>query len=163
GKNGTASMDAFYLVSEQNGVKNYDVDFVANSEKQAKTSFEEVYGVVGDDSKLQRLFSRTKEQILYKNTNSKIGFLTANANTKDGCRQGAIVFDEVHQYENYEIISVLIGGLGKVAKPRIIYLTTDGTVRESVIDDLKEKSMRVLTGEEEHNGFFPFIFKMDNL
>src|SRR5699024_6322526 len=36
-------------------------------------------------------------------------------------------------------------------------------VRESVIDDLKEKSMRVLTGEEEHNGFFPFIFKMDNL
>lgn len=163
GKNGTASMDSVYLVSEHNGVKKYDVDFVANSEKQAKTSFEEVYGVIGDDPKLQRLFNRTKEQILYKNTNSKIGFLTANANTKDGGRQGAIVFDEVHQYENYEIISVLIGGLGKVDKPRIVYLTTDGTVREAVIDDLKEKSMRVLTGEEDHNGFFPFIFKMDNL
>lgn len=163
GKNGTASMDGFYMVSEQNGIRNYHVDFVANSEKQAKTSFDEVLDLVRNDKKLDRLFKSTEEIIRYNKTNSKIGYLTANANTKDGGRQGAIVFDEVHQYENYDIISVLIGGLGKVKKPRIIYLTTDGTVRESVIDDLKEKSMRILTGEENHNGFFPFIFKMDNL
>lgn len=164
GKNGIAAMDAFYL-STSIGEDKYHVDFVANSEKQAKTSFEEVHDLIGGNDKLQRLFHRTKEQILYKNTNSKIGFLTANANTKDGGRQGAIVFDEVHQYEDYEIISVLIGGLGKGEEVpgRVIYLTTDGTIREAVIDDLKEKSMRVLTGEEEHNGFFPFIFKMDNL
>lgn len=163
GKNGTASMDGFYLLSEKNGVQNYDVDFVANSEEQAKTSFEEVYNLIEGNSKLSRVFDRTKEKIRYKKTKSTLGFLTANAKTKDGGRQGAIVFDEVHQYSDYEIVSVLLGGLGKVDKPRIIYLTTDGTVRESVIDDLKERSMRVLTGEEAHNGFFPFIFKMDNI
>lgn len=163
GKNGTASMDAFYLVSEKNGVRKYDVDFVANSEKQAKTSFDEIYDIIDNNKKLQRLFDYNKTEINYKNTNSNIGFLTANAKTKDGGRQGAIVFDEVHQYEDYEIISVLLGGLGKVKKPRIIYLTTDGTIREAVIDDLKEKSIRVLKGEEPHNGFFPFIFKMDTI
>jgi len=82
---------------------------------------------------------------------------------QDGGRPGAVIFDEVHQYENYDIITVLTGGLGKVDKPRTIYLTTDGYVRDSVIDDLKEKSIAVLTGEEDHNGFFPFIFKMDNI
>ena len=163
GKNGTASMDGFYLASEKNGIRNYHVDFVANSEKQAKTSFDEIYDVIAQNDKLKRLFRTTMLEIKYNRTNSKIGYLTANADTKDGGRQGAIVFDEVHQYENYDIISVLIGGLGKVEKPRIIYLTTDGTVREAVIDDLKEKSMRILTGEEAHNGFFPFIFKMDNI
>lgn len=164
GKNGTASMDSWYLVSEYNGVKNYDVNFVATSEKQAKTSPEEVREILEDNEKLyKKLFYWNKEEILYKKTNSKIKFLTANAKTKDGGRPGAVIFDEVHQYENYAIINVLTGGLGKVSKPRIIYLTTDGLVRESVIDDLKEKSIRVLKGEEAHNGFFPFIFKMDNI
>lgn len=163
GKNGTASADAFYLVSEKNGIRNYNVDFVANSERQALTSFNEDYDVIDNNSKLRRLFDYNKTQITYEKTNSTIGFLTANAKTKDGGRQGCIIFDEVHQYENYNIISVLIGGLGKVAKPRIIYLTTDGTIRESVIDDLKAKSLRILNGEEEHNGFFPFIFKLDSI
>lgn len=163
GKNGTASADAFYLVSEKNGIRNYNVDFVANSERQALTSFNEDYDVIDSNSKLRRLFDYNKTQITYEKTNSTIGFLTANAKTKDGGRQGCIIFDEVHQYENYNIISVLIGGLGKVAKPRIIYLTTDGTVRESVIDDLKAKSLRILNGEEYHNGFFPFIFKLDSI
>lgn len=163
GKNGTASMDAFYLVSEFNGVRNYHVDFVANSEKQAKTSFEEVYDVIEQSRALQKKFSRTKQEITYNHTNSIIGYLTANANTKDGGRQGAIVFDEVHQYEDYDIISVLLGGLGKVGKPRIIYLTTDGMVREAVIDDLKDRAEKVLSGEMPHNGFFPFIFKMDTI
>nr|DAX28071.1 MAG TPA: Large Terminase [Caudoviricetes sp.] len=163
GKNGTASADAFYLVSEKNGIRNYNVDFVANSERQALTSFNEDYDVIDSNSKLRRLFDYNKTQITYEKTNSTIGFLTANAKTKDGGRQGCIIFDEVHQYENYNIISVLIGGLGKVAKPRIIYLTTDGTIRESVIDDLKAKSLRILNGEEDHNGFFPFIFKLDSI
>lgn len=164
GKNGTASMDSFYLTTSI-GERKYNVDFVANSESQAKTSFEEVYDIVDDDQKLQRLFNYTKEKITFKKTKSSIGFLTANAKTKDGGRQGAIIFDEVHQYENYDIISVLVGGLGKGENVpgRIIYLTTDGIVREAVIDDLKEKSLRILNGEEEHNGFLPIIFKMDNI
>lgn len=112
GKNGTASADAFYLVSEKNGIRNYNVDFVANSERQALTSFNEDYDVIDSNSKLRRLFDYNKTQITYEKTNSTIGFLTANAKTKDGGRQGCIIFDEVHQYENYNIISVLIGGLG---------------------------------------------------
>lgn len=164
GKNGIASMDSWYLTSNYNDVKNYDVNIVATSEEQAKTSFNEVYDVLENNKNYYRkLFYWNKTEITYLRTNATIKFLTANAKTKDGGRPGAVIFDETHQYENYDIINVLTGGLGKVRKPRIIYLTTDGTVRDSVIDDLKEKSIQVLTGEEPHNGFFPFIFKMDNI
>lgn len=164
GKNGTASMDSFFLVSEFNGIRKYDVNFVATSEDQARTSPDEIRDVLENNPKLyKKLFYWNKVDIKYKKTASNIKYLTANAKTKDGGRPGAVIFDEVHQYENYDIINVLTGGLGKVAKPRIIYLTTDGYVRDSVIDDLKKKSLRVLKGEEDHNGFFPFIFKMDNI
>lgn len=164
GKNGTASMDSFYLVSEYNGIKNYDVNFVATSEDQAKTSPDEVRELLeSNEAFYKQVFYWNKVDIYNKQTRSKIKYLTANAKTKDGGRPGAVIFDEVHQYENYDIINVLTGGLGKVDKPRTIYLTTDGMVRDSVIDDLKEKSIRILEGKEPHNGFFPFIFKMDNI
>lgn len=164
GKNGTASMDAFYLTSDFNGIRNYDVNFVATSEDQAKTSPDEVRDILETNKEFyKKLFYWNKVDIEYKKTASTIKYLTANPKTKDGGRPGAVIFDEVHQYENYDIITVLTGGLGKVDKPRTIYLTTDGYVRDSVIDDLKEKSIAVLTGEEDHNGFFPFIFKMDNI
>lgn len=164
GKNGTASVDAFYLTSDYNGVKNYDVNIVATSEEQAMTSFVEVYNILeSNPAQYKKLFDWNKTEIRYKKTNSKIKFLTANAKTKDGGRPGVVIFDEVHQYVDYSIINVLIGGLGKVDKPRIIYLTTDGFVRDSVMDDLKERTKRVLNGEEEHNGLFPMVFKMDNI
>lgn len=163
GKNGLISCISFYLQSDKHNVKNYNIDIVAMSEEQAQTSFYEVYQVIEDTPILQKLFYRTKEVITYKKTNSKLKFKTSNAKTKDGGRPGAVIFDEVHQYENYDNISVHIGGLGKVDNPRIFYLTTDGVVRESVLDDLKERAKRVLEGEDPHNGFFPFIFKMDNI
>lgn len=164
GKNGTASMDSMYLTSEYNGVRKYDVDVVANSEKQATTSFNEVYDILeSNPKKYKQLYRWNLQKIYNKATQSTLGYLTSNAKTKDGGRQGAIIFDEVHEYQNYDLITVLEGGLGKVAKPRIIYLTTDGSVRDAVIDDLKRESLEILTGETPHNGRFPFIFKMDNI
>lgn len=163
GKNGLISATSFYLQSDKHNVKNYDIDIIATSEKQAKTSFEEVHQVVESSAKLQKLFKTTKEEITYRKTNSTLRFCTSNARTKDGGRPGAVIFDEVHQYDNYDNIGVHIGGLGKVANPRTFYITTDGVVRESVLDDLKERAKRILAGEDPHNGFFPFIFKMDSI
>lgn len=162
GKNGLISCVSFYLQSDKHGIKNYDIDIVATSEDQAKTSFEEVDQVIEDNPKIKKLFDKTKEQITFKKTNSTLRYRTSNAKTKDGGRPGAVIFDEVHAYENYDNISVFIGGLGKVPNPRRFYITTDGDVRESVLDDLMEKSLRILRGEDPHNGFFPFICKMDN-
>lgn len=162
GKNGFISCASFYLQSDKHGIKNYDIDIIATSETQAKTSFEEVYQIIEETPKLQNFFDRTKEQITYKKTNSTLRYRTSNAKTKDGGRPGAVIFDEVHQYENYDNIAVHIGGLGKISNPRRFYITTDGEVRDSVLDDLKEKAKRVLLGEDPHNGFFPFIFKLES-
>ena len=163
GKNGLISCVSFYLQSDKHGIRNYDIDIVATSEKQAKTSFSEVYNLIETNKNLQKLFHRTKEEITYKKTNSTLRYCTSNPRTHDGGRPGAVIFDEVHQYDNYDNLAVHLGGLGKVPNPRRFYITTDGEVRESVLDDLKEKSLRVLRGEDHHNGFFPFICKMDSV
>lgn len=162
GKNGLITCVSFYLKSEKHGIRNYDIDIVATSEKQAETSFKEEYDIIDNNSKLQRLFDYTKEKITYKKTNSTLRYCTSNPKTHDGGRPGAVIFDEVHGYENYANLKVHLGGLGKVRNPRRFYITTDGEIREAVLDDLKEKALRILRGEDPHNGFFPFICKMDS-
>lgn len=163
GKNGLISAIANYLLSNRNGIDGYNVDIVANNEEQAKTSFVDNYKAIKSNIKLSKGFRLTKEEIIFKKTNAKLKFWTSNANTKDGLRPGAIIFDEIHQYENYKILNVFTTALGKVQDPRRFYITTQGYIRDGVLDNLLEKAERILNEEEDHNGLFPFLFKMDSL
>lgn len=163
GKNGLISMIASWFQSKQ-GIKKYHVDIVATSEEQAMTSFMDVYEMVDELPEGKKaLWWYNLEQITFRPTKSRLRFRTSNALTKDGGRPGCVIFDEIHAYQHYDNIKVFTGGLGKVPRPRRIYITTDGEVREGVLDDYKERARRILTGEENHKGFLPIIFKLDTL
>lgn len=163
GKNGLISVLASWFLSKQ-GIDKYHVDIVATSEDQAKTSFGDVHDMIDDlPSRKKALWWANLEQIMFRSTKSVLKYRTSNANTKDGGRPGCVIFDEIHAYQNYDNIKVFTGGLGKVSRPRRIYITTDGEVREGVLDDYKERARRILTGEEKHKGFLPVIFKLDTL
>ncbi|MDF2605909.1 MAG: putative phage terminase, large subunit [Bacillales bacterium] len=162
GKNGYISYNGFYMLSGHHGIQNYDIDIVATSEDQAKTSFEDVYNVLDSRwNKLKNVFYKSKMLIQHRKTKSKLEFNTSNARTKDGKRSGAIVFDEIHEYDNYSNIKVFTSGLGKKKDPRTFYITTDGYVRGGVLDDLKTEAKMVLNKELPHSTLFPFICKLD--
>lgn len=161
GKNGFITSLSHFFISPFHGIKNYNVALVANSEKQAKVSFLEMYSCI-KDNKLDKHFYRTKLEILGRKTNSTFMFNTSNAGTKDGARDGCVIFDEVHQYEDQKIVDVLTSGLGKVKHPRIFYIGTDGFVREQFLDKLKERSKYQLQGDSEDDRLFPFICKIDD-
>jgi phage terminase large subunit-like protein len=161
GKNGLISVITHFLTSSLHGIREYNVSIVANSEEQAKTSFEETYNVIGRSGPLKAMFNRTKEKITCKKTGSILKFRTSNGETKDGLRDGAVVFDEIHQYESNKDVRVHISGLGKKANPREFYIGTDGYVRDGFLDNMKELAVKVLKGEARPNAIFPFICKLD--
>lgn len=165
GKNGYLSFEDFCLITETNGVAYYDIDICANSEEQAKTSFDEIYNIL-ENPKYTKLFKKhfrwNKTEIQNIKTRSKIKYRTNNPKGKDGLRSGKVDFDEPHAYENWENINVFTTGLGKKPHPRRTYVSTNGDVREAVLDQLIEKSEKILHGEIEDNGFLPFICKLDN-
>lgn len=164
GKNGYLSFEDFCLVTETNGVAYYDIDICANSEEQAKTSFDEIYNIL-ENPKWRKLFEKNfrwnKTEIVNKKTLSKIKYRTNNPKGKDGLRSGKVDFDEPHAYENWENINVFTTGLGKKPHPRRTYVSTNGDVREAVLDQLIDKSQKILNGELPDNGFLPFICKLD--
>lgn len=165
GKNGLISVVTHFLISELHGINEYNISIVANSEDQAKTSFEEVYNAIEMDKvetgKLREAFLNQKAKIEGRKTRSVLKYRTSNGNTKDGLRDGAVVFDEIHQYLTNQDVKVHISGLGKRKNPREFYIGTDGYVREGFSDGLLEKARKVLEGEARPNSIFPFICKLD--
>ncbi|WP_142433438.1 terminase TerL endonuclease subunit [Enterococcus mundtii] len=161
GKNGLLSVVLNFLQTEVHGILDYNISIVANSEEQAKTSFEEIYNTIKRNKTLQKAFEYGKSVITSKKTGSKLKYRTSNGETKDGLRDGAVAFDEIHRYESNKDVKVHISGLGKKPNSREFYSGTDGYVREGFLDNMKEKAKRVLNGSVRFNALFPFICKLD--
>ncbi|WP_112181385.1 terminase TerL endonuclease subunit [Paraliobacillus zengyii] len=165
GKNGLISSLTNFFISDLHGIKNYNVSIVANSEDQAKTSFEEVYNTIEHDGKkgvLQSLFYHTKSEVVSRTNGSKIKYHTSNAKTKDSLRDGCVIYDEVHEYADSAIVDVFSSGLGKVKHSREFFITTDGFIRGGYLDDLKERAIRVLNGESLDDPLFVFMATLDD-
>lgn len=165
GKNGYLSFEGFCQITPTNGVPYYDIDICATSEDQAKTSFDELYDILENPrfkDKFKKNFYWNKTEIINRKTRSKIKYRTNNAAGKDGLRSGSIFFDEVHAYVNWDNINVFTTGLGKKPHPRRTYVTTNGDVRDGVLDQLIVKSREILNGAMPDAGFLPVICKLDS-
>lgn len=176
GKNGFLSPLAHYLISSLHGVDEYDVSIVANNEEQAKRSFNDVFNAIIKEHKLSAINTRDtlfdeepigefepwKSNIKSVETQAKLMFHTSNAKTKDGGREGAIMFDEFHEYENSTLVKVFTGGLGKVPYPRQFFTGTKGFVREGYFDMMYNRAINILDGKRDFNGMFPYICELDD-
>lgn len=164
GKDGKIAYDSFVLTSPYNGIREYDVDICANNEEQAIRPVQDLTGFFEDpknERKIRNFYSWTKERIISTRTRSVIKGRTNSPKGKDGLRSGIVVFNEIHQYQNYDNINVFTTGLGKKPHPRRSYYTTNGDVREGPLDDLLSDSMHILHGGEQDNGLLPFICRLD--
>jgi len=162
GKNGFISPIAWYLTTHYHNITGYNIDIVANAEDQAKTSFDDVYQMLERTwAKSKRFFYKSKEKIVNLITKSYIKFNTSNAKTKDSKRIGCLIFDEVHAYENYEQIKVFTSSFGKRKHSRAFYITTQGNVREGVLDDMLAISADILNGTITDLRWLPLIYRID--
>jgi len=165
GKDGFIAFESVCLVSPHNGIKEYDIDICANNEDQALRPVKDIVAAFDEpkhSKKLKKFFYWLTEKVTCTKTKSTILGRTNSPKGKDGLRSGAVMFNEIHQYENYDNIDVFTTGLGKKKHPRRGYFTTQGDVREGPLDDLLDTSEEILEQREEDNGLLPVIFKLDN-
>lgn len=164
GKDGTIALESIDLMSPYNGIQEYDVDICANNEEQAMRPLKDVTAAFENPEhikKLRRHFKWTKEEVICLRTHSTLKGRTNSPKGKDGLRSGIVIFNEIHQYQNYDNINVFTTGLGKKKHPRRSYFTTNGNVRDGPLDDMLQTSEEILRGGEPDNGLLPFICRLD--
>lgn len=163
GKNGYLSFEDFALLTPVNGIHNYNIDICANSEDQAKTTFNDIKEVLENNkSKMQKHFKWTSTEIRNLKTNSVLRFRSSNSKTADGGRPGKVDFDEKHAFENYKQINVFTTGLGKISMPRTTTITTMGDVRDGPLDNELAEGLEILNGDAPDNGKLFFICRLDD-
>lgn len=160
GKDGLIAFDSMCSVSPYNPVKHYNVDICANNEEQAMTPVLDLVATLESpdhEKKLKRFFYHTKELVQGRENKGVIKGRTNNPKGRDGMRSGKVVFNEVHQFENYNNIKVFVTGQGKVAQPRVGIFTSNGEINDGPLDDYLARGRRILFEGEPDNGFLPFI------
>lgn len=178
GKNGYLAFEDFCALSPYNGIRAYHIDICANNEDQARTSFDDIWRVLEDNREaLSRHFTWNKEAITCRSTGAQLRFRTNSPRGKDGLRSGKVDFDEVHEYENYANIEVYTTGFGKKPHPRRTFITSNGFVRDGVLDAYLRRSEEILSGAAENaapdagkapdsggapdSGWLPFLCRLD--
>ena len=165
GKDGYIAMEGLALASPYSKLLHYDVDICANTEEQAMRPVNDILEVLEDTRnriKMKKHFYWTKEKIVGLRTKATIRGRTNNPKSKDGMRSGIVIFNEIHQFQNYDNIKVFVTGLGKKKHPRRLYATTNGDVREGPLDELLSRAEQILKGEIGDNGLLPFVCRLDD-
>ena len=160
GKDGTIAFVGFCAISPYNPVSHYNVDICANNEEQAVTPVKDVSETLENpkhQAKLTKHYYHTKELVQGRKNKGVMKGRTNNPKGRDGMRSGIIIFNEEHQYENYDNIKVFVTGQGKVAQPRVGHFTSNGDVSDGPLDDYLARGRRILFEGEADNGFLPFI------
>lgn len=160
GKDGYIAFDGACSISPYNPIQRYNVDICANNEEQAMRpvlDFVDVLEMPKWEKKLNRHYYHTKEKIQGRKNKGILKGHTNNPKGRDGLRSGKVIFNEVHQYENYDNIKVFITGLGKTEQPRRGFFTSNGDISDGPLDDYLQRGRRILFEGEADKGFLPFI------
>ena len=160
GKDGFIAFDGACCISPYNPAASYDVDICALNEEQAMRPVKDLTDVLetpGFEKKLNRHYYHTKELAQGRKNRGTMRGRTNNPKGRDGMRSGKIIFNEVHQYENYDNIKVFKTGLGKKQHPRTGIFTSNGHVNDGPLDDFLAQGRRILFEDEPDSGFLPFI------
>lgn len=164
GKDGFIAFDGACSISPYNPVSHYNVDVCANNEEQAKRPQLDLVEVL-ETPKFEKLLSRhyyhTKEVVQGRKNRGVMKGHTNNPKGRDGLRSGKVIFNEVHQYQNYDNIKVFITGMGKVGQPRVGFFTSNGDISEGPLDDYLERAQRILFEGEDDKGFLPFVCRLE--
>lgn len=165
GKDGYIAFDAMCSISPYNEVEKYDVDICANNEEQAMRPLEDLVEALEDpknEKKMKRHFYWTKTKVSSRKRKSTVRGRTNSPKGKDGMRSGKVIFNEVHQYEDYKNVKVFTTSLGKKKHPRRLYATSNGDVRGGVIDDMLDRCEGILFRGDADEGLLVFICRLND-
>lgn len=168
GKNGYIDFAAFYMISPLHGIREYNVDLIANGEDQAGTSIKDVFKIIEEPVSerfrrtLQMNFKAYAEKIIGRKMGAEFRLNTTSVKNKDSKRTGCVIYDEKHQYEDTRNMNTLKSGTGKMPWAREMTFSTDGHIRGGVLDREKEQMQVILHEYNPKNRTLPFWCRIES-
>ena len=162
GKSTLLSAIALYMLLAD-GEKGAEVYSIATKKDQAKLVFDEAYRMIQQDSYLSKVTNKRRTDIYCDLTFSKFQPLASDSNTLDGLNSHLVVIDELHGITDRTVYEVMKQSISSRKQPMIVMITTAGTVRENIFDDMYNYATKVVDGAFEDDTFLPILYELDDL
>lgn len=160
GKSTLASgLAAYMLIADGEG--GAEIYSVATKKDQARIVFKESVNMVRQSPDLSRRIKKHRQDLAYEATFSKFEALASDSNTLDGLNTHLCIMDELHAIKDRSLYEVMKQSMSARRQPLLMMITTAGTIRECIYDEMYEYGCRVADGEIEDEAFLPIIYELD--
>ncbi|MEV2650911.1 terminase large subunit, partial [Paenibacillus larvae] len=147
----------------KDGERGADVYVLANSMKQVrKTIFDECKKMIKASPQLKKKMKALRDVIEYKQTNSIIEPQASDSEKLDGLNTHLAVFDEIHEYKNYDLINIIKNSTDTREQPLLLYITTAGYQLDGPLVDYYELGADVLEGVVSDERTFYYMAELDS-
>jgi len=163
-KNGKSTMLAgialYLLIADQEpGAELYTV---ATKKDQAKLIFDEVLHMIQQSPELRKVLKKRKSDLYFADAMAKMQALGKNSDTLDGLNAHGVIMDELHGVKDRNLYEVMKQSQSARRQPLLIMITTAGTVRECIFDDIYNYAENIINGTYTDERFLPIIYELDN-
>lgn len=163
-KNGKSTLLAglalYMLTSDGEG--GAEVYSTATKYAQARLLFDEAHNMIKQSPELSRHFKKRKTDLYYSPSMSKFQPLARNSDTLDGLNCSFCVMDELHGVRDRNLYEVMRQSQAARRQPLLVMITTAGTVRECIFDDMYNHAAQVADGVIKDPRFLPILYELDD-
>ncbi len=163
-KNGKSTLSSgillYMLVADGEG--GAECFTVATKKDQARITFSESVNMVKQSPYLSKHLKKRKTDIYFPLTFGKIEALASDSNSLDGLNSHCIVMDELHAIKDRALYEVMKQSMSARRQPVMVMITTSGTVRECIYDDMYEYACGVVDGTIPDDRFLPILYELDS-
>ena len=135
---------------------------LANTMKQARLLFDESKAMIKASPVLKKNFRSLRDAIHYDKTISKIEPQASDSEKLDGLNTHIGIFDEIHEFKDYKLISVIKNSRAARLQPLLIYITTAGFQLNGPLVDMVEAGKDTLNGIIEDERTFYYLASLDD-
>ena len=162
-KNGKSTLLAgialYMLIAD--GEMGAEVYSVATKKDQAKLIFDETHNMIKQSYHLNKNLKKRKSDLYFPLTFSKFQPLGKNSDTLDGLNSNCVIIDELHGIKDRNLYEVMKQSQSARQQPILIMITTAGTIRECIFDDIYSYACNVVDGTFEDSSFLPILYELD--
>ena len=138
-----------------------EVYSVASKRDQAKIVFTEALNMTTQSPDLVRITKKRKSDLYFPLTFSKMQPLGKNSDTLDGLNSSLVIVDELHSIRDRNLYEVMKQSQSARRQPLFVMITTAGTIRECIFDDMYKYACGVCDGTITDDRFLPLLYELD--
>lgn len=162
-KNGKSTMlagIALYMLIADNEPGS-EVYSTASKKDQARIIFDETLNMVQQSPELNRFVKKRKTDLYFPMAMAKFQPLGKNSDTLDGLNAHCVIMDELHSVKDRNLYEVMKQSQAARRQPLTVMITTAGTVRECIFDDMYAYACGITDGTFKDDAFLPIIYELD--